>query len=363
MEASAASYAETLQTQAKDKTSQLRMGSITKNVEHLAVMVTDGANSGHLDEHFFDSFHASWTDFQVSLEKPGDPDSMDARFIRDVLVSKFDVHAYVATCFLPDFLLVGQPHLAQTKARVDMSSMNVQASMQNLSDISLLTAAIVENMEAGEAPPSETAAPAPAPAAPATAHRNFKELDVDFSCGPWTVRLNHATKRPILDFTTKLTIDNLVKQGGTMRLQLGLNLSAQYDNLHVGHWEPLLEPWDLSIAVSQSARAMQVVMRSQQMMNINVSHSLMQNVMGSMNISPEAGEALQSQSPFTIKNCSGADVKVRLGYREWTDPSVHFYHESLQIFSDGTSQVELNSMRSATSVETLPARVLRVEFS
>ena len=359
---SAASYAATLQSQAADAGSKLRNGVATKRVETYDVDVSDDTSGGHMDHHFFDTFHFSWTDFQVSLEKPGDAHAMNTRSIRDVLVSKFDVHAYIAACFLPDFLMVGQPHLARTKARVEMSSMNIQASMQNLTDISTLTSDILANMEAADTPQGDTPAP-PIPAQPAaTVHHDFKELDVEFSCGPWTVRLNHATKRPILDFTTKLKIDKLVKQSGTMRLQLGLNMSAQYDNLHVGHWEPLLEPWDLSIGVSQSARAMEIIMRSQQMMNVNVSHSLLQNVMGSMNVSAEEGRTLQSQSPFNIQNHLGTAVRVRLGHREWAQRSVQFYHKSREIFADGSAQVELDEMRSVDSQERLPARVIRVEF-
>ena len=240
--------------------------------------------------------------------------------------------------------------------------MNVQASMQDIYDISTLTAGILETMDAAQAPPADAATSvATAPPVPLPVH-NFRELDVHFSCGPWTVRLNHATKRPIVDFRTKLNVDNLTQQNGTLRCDLGLKLSAQYDNLHVGHWEPLLEPWHLSVAFSQSVRSTKIVMRSEEVMNLNVSHSLMQNVMGSMNTAQDKSEALQTHTPFQIKNLSGADVRVRLGWRDWTDPSVHFYQDSRDIMNDSTADVELEEMCSATMHETLPERVLRVEF-
>lgn len=365
--ASAASYVDALRSQAVDATSKLRNGAVTKNVEHVDLNVSDGTqHTGHQDSHFFDSFHVSWTDFQVSLEKRGGSPAVDTHWIRDILVSKFDVHTYVAACFLPDFLLVGQPHLARTKARVEMSSVNIQASMQNISDIQSLMAAVFANMDSSDDAKADAAVVTPdmtQPVPVALQQHDFKELDVEASLGAWTVRLNHATKRPILDLTTQFRVHELTKQAGAVSLNLGINLSAQYDNLHVGHWEPVLEPWHLSVKVLQSARAMEVTMSSQEMMNINVSHSLMQNVMGSMNVCAEEGQALESQSAFTIENHLGATINVRLGRRERSKRSVQFYHSSREILSNHSVEVDLEEMRSVRTHEILPVRVLRVEFS
>lgn len=364
---SAAVCADALKAQAADSSSKLRTGATTGRVELLDIRVGDGIHStnGQLDPHFFDNKHASWTDFQLSLEKCGHSDVTKSHpLIRDVLVSKFDLHAFVATCILPDFMMAGQEHLARTKARIDMySSLNVQASMQDINDLSSVLFGILAKMQTPDAGPVDAPAPAPIPAT--VAHPDVRSLDVNCSFGRWTFRLNHSTKRPIMDFKTRIKVGNIVAQGGTLRCHVGLHSSAHYDNLHVGHWEPLLEPYDLSIAYSQSPRATQITMRSHQMMNLNVSHALMQNVVGSMNSSPAEAEELQMRTPFEIENQSGSVLSVRLGLQEPDSPTfdnLKFYHEPREIMDDSKVDVSMEEMRSANVHEALPERVLYVDF-
>ena len=103
----------------------------------------------------------------------------------------------------------------------------------------------------------------------------------------------------------------VLKQGGELAVALDATADAEYDNLHVAYWEPLLEPWTVSLALLQSPREVDVKVSSKAVMNLNVSHAVLQNVVGSLNGSFVAAAAGAPQSPFAIRNFTGSDLRCR----------------------------------------------------
>lgn len=97
------------------------------------------------------------------------------------------------------------------------------------------------------------------------------------------------------------------------------SLSAEYYNIGLEVWEPLLEPWLVSLALNQIADQTRLDIRGQEL-NINVSHSLIESLKVAVEVfqTPidENGDNINEKyhSPYYIENHSGLPLLYATNY-------------------------------------------------
>ncbi|KAF9963917.1 hypothetical protein BGZ65_006327 [Modicella reniformis] len=109
-----------------------------------------------------------------------------------------------------------------------------------------------------------------------------------------------------------------VKEWSTdMKVHTLLQPSINYFNVRNSHWEPLLEPWQFAVNVSQGVQAanMLIDVFSKKDLNINVTHTFIETalqVMATIEKEPHHGASVNREAlvPYLLRNRTGYSIHV-----------------------------------------------------
>ena len=136
--------------------------------------------------------------------------------------------------------------------------------------------------------------------------------------------------------------------------------------MNVASMEPLMEPWKVTANVAMSPYEMDVQIGSKTTLNINVSHAVLQNVLGAL-----SSEALRAAStePFGIVNHTGQPIDCQLLTKRGFGHSSSYHTKGgdgcgeTRIKTGDEHPLPLHALMSAATGETPVERVLMVTFT
>ncbi|KAI0218945.1 Vacuolar protein sorting-associated protein 13 [Massospora cicadina] len=145
--------------------------------------------------------------------------------------------------------------------------------------------------------------------------------------------IRDAYDLPILDLSTEPFIVDVLDWSNQLKAELHMAMRVNFYNLKNSHWEPLVEPWSFSVAITKPERdVFATEFQSKRLMDINVTPAIIETAMSFM-------EEIQSNNPLT--SARGVHVpfllRNRTGYamHVWGDNNLDSEEVALQRIPDG----------------------------
>ncbi|PWN25799.1 DUF1162-domain-containing protein [Jaminaea rosea] len=125
---------------------------------------------------------------------------------------------------------------------------------------------------------------------------------------------------PLLDLTVEKFTVNVNDWTGDMQFNTTLGAFLNYYNLSRSHWEPLIEPWVVDVAMrnSLSPPSTHMTISSKRRMEVNVTTTLIETALTSMDMlsqdpqlaSTSSSSRTQHKAPFQIRNETGYPLRL-----------------------------------------------------
>ncbi|KAK9766018.1 Vacuolar protein sorting-associated protein 13 [Basidiobolus ranarum] len=136
-------------------------------------------------------------------------------------------------------------------------------------------------------------------------HLTFKNLGI--------ILVNDMNDLPFVDFQLMKCVVNATNWSSKLQLKAQVALQTNFLNIKNSHWEPLIEPWEFEVQVTDSNKMTSI--ESKKHLDVNLSHAFLEVALGvASRISDQSAHTFPNDRgttvPYIIKNRTGLDLFI-----------------------------------------------------
>ncbi|KAI9031000.1 hypothetical protein CLU79DRAFT_842748 [Phycomyces nitens] len=221
----------------------------------------------------------------------------------------------------------GQP---KTDLQVDVDALVLRLSYRDamlITDIFNKAYALYEK-SVGDQPPAlpspEHAQPTPSPSNILSVSELSKFIESKESLrasfqGMQVILIDEIHEMPMVDMTLKPFSVDVVNWSRSLSATVELATYINYFNIKNSHWEPLVEPWEVQLAISRNNMLrndpLHVEFLSENTLNLNVTHTFLESAMATMHLWDKRSDngyhgERGAVAPYRVVNHTGYKVHV-----------------------------------------------------